>query len=40
MVTILKGCNQLQNVILTYNKLVKLVTVMLFVSLSNDQQLL
>ena len=40
MVTILKGYNQLQNVILTYNKLVKLVTVMLFVILSNDQQLL
>ena len=40
MVTILKGYNQLQNVILTYNKLVKLVTVMLLARLSNDQQFL
>ena len=40
MVTILKGYNQLQKVILTYNKLVKIVTFMLLVRLTNDQQLL
>ena len=40
MVTILKGYNQLQKVILTQNKLVKIVTFMLLVILTNDQQLL
>ena len=38
MVTILKGYNQLQKVTLTYNKLVKIVTFMLLVRLTNDQQ--
>ena len=40
MVTILKGYNQLQKVILTYNKLFNIVTFMLLVGLTNDQQLL
>ena len=38
MVTKLKGYNQLQtDVILTYNKLVKIVTFMLLVRLTNNQ---
>ena len=40
MVTILKGYNQLQKVILNYIKLVKIVTFMLLVRFTNDQQLL
>ena len=40
MVTILKGYNQLQKVILNNNKQVKIVTFMLLVRLTNDHQLL
>ena len=36
MVTILRGYNQLQKVILTYNKLVKIVTFILLVSLKGQ----
>ena len=39
MVTILKGYCQLKKVILTYNELVTIVTFMLLVRLTNDQQL-
>ena len=40
MVTILKAYNQLQKVILTYNKLFKIITFRFLVRLTNDQQLL
>ena len=38
MVTILKGHNQLQKVILTYNKLVKIITFMLSGTFSSDDE--